>query len=155
MPDLTMKRKITVKDVMGPLVRPNDGDKPTDLFTVIGHATGIRSGEDKYHAGQEFHALTGEFEAVNLATGEIFWAPQCFIPEPMHSLIVAQLTSGKVKALKFSAMVGYKYAKTSVGYEFIVKPLLKPEKSDALEELRASLPQPIAQKALPKSKAAA
>jgi hypothetical protein len=71
--ETTPLRKINAKTVWGKIKNddiPEKGSKP--LFRVIGQAMGTREGDGDYG---EWVALVGNFEAVNLATGEVFAAP--------------------------------------------------------------------------------
>jgi len=151
--DYTLLRKITVKGVYGAIVRPSEGDKPTDIMHVIGNASGVREIEDKFKPGQMTYALRGQFEATNVVTGEVFTAPECFLPEPTQSMITDQIRKGSTD-VQFAVSLSYKFAKTAVGYEYVTKPHVKASGVDLLAELRATLPQ-IAAPVKEKSKKAA
>jgi len=138
--DYTLLRKITVKGVYGAIVRPSEGDKPTDIMHVIGNASGVREIEDKFKPGQMTYALRGQFEATNVVTGEVFTAPECFLPEPTQSMIADQIRKGSTD-VQFAVSLSYKFAKTAVGYEYVTKPHVKASGVDLLAELRATLPQ--------------
>lgn len=141
MTDTTIRRKITVRDVWGKIDRPKEGDLPVEIMHVIGVAEGTRYGEDKFNAGQQFVALTGRFEAVNVKTGEVTIGPQCFIPEPMQSLIASELANTDTEGVKFAVSISYKYSNTPIGYEYIVKPLVEFSGVDPLADIRKMLPK--------------
>lgn len=123
--------KIAPRSVCGRIAKPS---KAEVLFNVYGVASGFMSGESNYGP---WECLTGNFEAVNLQTGEVFQSPRAFLPRVAHGMIVAQFKQGKEGvAVRFALEVGVKPADTSVGYEYTVAPLVKPEEDDALMELR-------------------
>lgn len=148
-------RKISAARVVGNVKafapRPNqDGGIPKDvvpLFRIFGSASDVRPGNSD---NGPFVALKGRFEAVSLLpdqdTGEIrdetFVAPECFLPEPTHSILVGELTAknseGKrvVDSLDFAFEVGVKAAKNPVGYEYVCMPLVEHQGSDPLSALR-------------------
>lgn len=139
-------KKISPKTVVGDVTPP---EKPTALFTVIGIASGIKSGPSPYG---EYVALTGQFEAMNLETGEQYVAPICFLPDPLQGMIVAQLRTpdenGKMVTVQFGVEVGVRAAKSATGYEYTVRELVEADRNDPLADLRKALP------ALPKPDAA-
>jgi hypothetical protein len=134
-----------------------DGSLPKDvvpLYRVFGSGADVRTGNSD---NGPFVALKGRFEAVSLVadpetgevSGQVFVAPECFLPEPTHSILVAELTQkdadGKrvVSSLDFAFEVGVKAAKNPVGYEYVCVPLMEHTGSDPLAALRskvASLP---------------
>ena len=146
---INLKRKLTVRDVVGNFTKPKEGEKPREIMTVIGVARGIRTGEDKFKAGEVFKALKGHFEATNLGSGEIFSAPECFLPEPLHSMITNQLEDpeNKVDGVRFAATVTVEWDNSQIGYKYGVKPHVRPVEVDMLGDLRDSLPKLDAPKA--------
>lgn len=151
--DYTLLRKITIKAVFGTIDRPKENDKPVEIMHIIGNASGVRELEDKFKPGQVTYALRGQFEATNTVTGEVFTAPECFLPEPTQSMIADQLRKGSTD-VQFAVSLSYKFSKTAVGYEYVTKPHVKASGVDLLAELRAALPQ-IAAPAKEKGKKAA
>lgn len=152
--NFTLLRKITVKGVFGPITRPNKGDKPVDIMHVLGNVSGVRELEDKFKPGELSYALRGNFEATNLETGEMFTAPECFLPEPTQSMLVEQIKKGEVD-VQFVITISYKHSETAIGYEYVSKPHMKPTGVDILANLRAALPQLSAPVAKDKGKKAA
>lgn len=135
-------KKISAKTIVGNLSAP---EKATPLYTVIGIANGIKTGNSTYG---EWLALTGRFEAVNIETGEAYVAPQVFLPEPMQGLIAATVRTpddiGNTPSVKFAVEVGFKPAKSVLGYEYTVRELIDAEENDPLADLRKALPAPKA-----------
>lgn len=155
-------RKISAPRVIGNVKafapRPGqDGSIPRDvvpLYRVFGSANDVRTGNSD---NGPFTALKGRFEAVSLVpdqetgevSGETFVAPECFLPEPTHSILVGELSgrdeNGKrvVESLDFAFEVGVKASKNPVGYEYVCVPLMEHAGSDPLAALRqkvAALP---------------
>lgn len=133
-------KKISAKTIVGTVTVP---EKATPLYTVIGIANGIKSGMSTYG---EWLALTGQFEAMNLESGEAFVAPQVFLPEPLNGLIAAKIRTpdenGQPVSVRFAVEVGVKPAKTTMGYEYTVRELVDASENDPLADLREALPAP-------------
>jgi len=81
------------------------------------------------------------FEEIN-STGEIFQAPQCFLPEPFHSAVVKKISADGTIAVDFAFEVGVKAPgpDATVRYEYTCRPISDPSKADPLAHLRARLP---------------
>lgn len=127
-------RKISAKTVVGKIQKP---EKATSLFHVFGIARSVRTGESNYGP---WVALIGQFEATNLETGETFVAPQCFLPEPIGSMMAAQVQNEDTESVQFGLEVGIKPADTAVGYEYTSKALVESKEADPLADLRAKMP---------------
>jgi hypothetical protein len=144
-----------------------DGNVSKDvipLYRVFGQASNVRRGESD---NGPFAALVGRFEAVVVAadpeTGEVdgaaFTAPECFLPEPINSMVADELArkdaNGKreVESLEFAFEVGIKASpSSSVGYEYTCTPLIERSGADPLAAMRAkvaALPPPKVKAALP------
>lgn len=142
-PEMESRRRITAKTVMGKIKKDwiPEGKGTTPLFQVIGQAYGTRKGEGDYGP---WVALVGQFEAVNLKTGEFFSGPECFLPEPYNGMIVDRLTGeGRANAVDFAYEIGLKAPgeDSTVQYEYTCKPIHDPKAGDPLKELRARLPK--------------
>ena len=137
-------RKISPKNICGKLDKP---EKATALYHVIGIASGTKTGNSDY--GQ-WIALKGQFEATNVATGEVSAAPICFLPEPLNSMIAAKLDETDKdgnqvnSSVQFAVEVGYKPADNAYGYEYTTKEIIESDQADPLAALRNE-----AKKALP------
>ena len=129
-------RKISAKSVCGRIEAPK---KAVKLFTVFGIATKVKTGQSDYGP---WTALVGQFEAVNAETGEIFQAPQCFLPDPMNSMIAEQLEecdedgNRVTQSVQFSVDVGIKPSDVPVGYEYTTKTVVESDNADPLAALR-------------------
>ena len=138
--EINLLRKITVKSVFGQVIRPKEGDKQVDIIHCIGSVSGVRDLEDKFKPGQLTYALRGQFEAVNLTTGEVFTAPEAFLPDPTQSMLAELVRKGETD-LQFAVTLSYKFSKNAIGYEYVTKHHVKASSVDALSNLRALLPQ--------------
>lgn len=134
----TLIKKISAKTVVGRVTAP---EKAMGLFTVVGIANGTRTGNSAYG---DWIALTGQFEATNMETGEAFAAPQVFLPEPLQGMIAAQVRTpdkdGNTPSVQFGVEVGVKPADNSFGFEYTVKEIVNVEQNDPLADLRKALP---------------
>lgn len=136
--ETTAIRKISSKTVVGKIPNPPEkGVRP--LWQVIGQATGVKAGTTQFG---EFQALVGVFEAVNVETGEVFEAPQCFLPEPQNGAIATKLLNGNATAVEFALEIGIKApgAGSQQRYEYTCKTLREAGESDPLDGLRRKLP---------------
>ena len=138
-------KKISAKQVVGNVKKvvadslKNDGDK-MDLYNVIGIATGVKTGETDYGP---WIAFTGQFEATNIETGEVFQSGKCHMPEPLdqmiHDVIVQKDTDGNpaVESVQFAYTVGVKRRDDlQVGYEYTLREIVSADAADPLAALR-------------------
>ena len=142
-------KKISAKTVCGKIEIPKN--KKEDLFSIMGIANGTKMTVTQYG---EAIGFVGDFEAVNIATGEVFRSPIAYIPDPAQGLLIAKLKTHP--DVQFSFIVGTFASTNSVtGYEYSVRPINAGEQADALKALRAmtraALPAPTR---LPAPKAA-
>lgn len=133
-------KKLTPKTILGG--KPEKPAQASDLFTIYGKATGVKTGESTYGP---WAAILGQFEAVKADTGEVYFSTVAILPEPMNSAIVDRVKSGKDgEEVRFAFVIGIKPADTATGYEYTTKPLQEPTADDGLNDLRA-----LAQKHVP------
>lgn len=132
-------RKISAKTVCGKTEKP---EKATALFIVGGIANKVKTGDSLYGT---WTALIGQFEATNISTGEVFVAPQCFLPEPMNGMIAASLEQvdedGKRlnASVQFAVEVGVKKSDNQIGYEYTAKEIMKSDAADPLASIREKI----------------
>lgn len=115
---------------------------------VVGVANGYKAGQtDK----GEYVTLLGEFQAINLMTGEQFTSSRAIIPTFIAENFVPALQQhGNAE---FALDIGARRKDSAVaGYEFIMRPLIESKASDRLSALLevASKAAPLAL-AAPKS----
>lgn len=111
-----------------------------DAFTVYGIAKGVKTGVSTYG---EWTAFQGTFEGVNLITGEAYAAVQCFVPEPLQSMLIEAMK--KASTIEFAFKVGVKRRDDlERGYEYVVTPLTETQEANPLAHLKAlALPASI------------
>lgn len=148
MSDVIMLKKLGAKQILGDVKKvvadqcANDGDTYR-AYSVFGTADGIRTGTSNYG---EWTAFQGRMEAINYVTGEHYAAVQCFIPEPLQSLIKGALAENDSVEFAFSVAVKRR-DDLKEGYEYLVQPHKQATEADPLEKLRALVPQLEAPKA--------
>jgi hypothetical protein len=128
------------------------------LYKVYGFATGTRKDtdierkeDDKRPGFGSWECLIGQFEAVNLDTGEVFRSGQCFLPQFAIDMVSGQFGDG-VERVKFAFEVGAKFdATTPTKYTYQVAPLLDVAEDDPLKAIAAMVEKP-AQLTAPKPK---
>ncbi|MGH9436414.1 MAG: hypothetical protein ACRD22_00615 [Terriglobia bacterium] len=157
---MNILNKLTMKAI-GAQPPPHSITEAVALAHVFGKANGYKTGSTTYGLYDKFH---GEFEGVNLATGEVYVASNFLCPPIMESLIKEALKQagaegGKVgnvaaheadvegkdteSPVLFAFEVGAKPTAKKDGpdrgngYEYTVKLLTPARRSDALESLRA------------------
>lgn len=145
---MKLLKKITVKGVFGDLKsavlasavkdgKMNDG-VVVPVMRVVGKC--IRYEIKSTDFGDSI-CLKGNFQATNLATGEIFRGNTCYLPET-----AADMVAGAMEDDTASVEFGFDIEAVSdsgvpTGYTYTVTPLIKPQEDDALSRLAASLPQ--------------
>lgn len=141
MSKVTIVSRLSAKKICGKINKP---EGKTPLLQVFGIATGTKTGESTYGP---WVALTGQFRAVNLETGELFQSGVCFLPRMGTDLVTPLLKTDGVNGLEFALNIGVVPSDTNTGYEYYVEPVLQAGESDPLEALQkkvtqASLPAP-------------
>jgi len=132
--------KITVKGICGALKEP---EKPVKLLQVYGLVRSSEVGKTTYG---EYIRFRGNFEAVNLETGQMYQSGALILPAIAESLLygaAASLEEGS--ALRFAFEIGIKPSKSPTGYDYTVTPLVEGSENDPLADLRSQV------KALPSS----
>lgn len=158
---MNILNKITMKAI-GAQPAPHTVESAEVLAHVFGKANGYDTGSTNYGFYDKFH---GEFEAVNLRTGEVFAAANLLCPPIMENLIKQALKDAGAEGGKignkathekdvagkdaqapvlFAFAVGVKPTPkkegardSGSGYEYTVSVLTPSKRSDALESLRA------------------
>ena len=103
----------------------------TDILKIAGVITAIRPGQTQLG---EYAELVGQFQAVNLVTGEMFQSGKAILPNFIADPMVEASKGGS--EVEFAIQIGVKRNEGSVvGYEFSVKPLVEPKVSDKLAKL--------------------
>lgn len=138
MSTLAILSKISMAKVVGKIKKPTE---KTYLMQVFGIANGIENGTSQYG---NWTALKGQFRAVNLESGEMFQAGECFLPNIALNLVQGALTDEN-KSVEFAFNVGVYPADNAFGYEYCCDPLMAAAETDPLEIMQkklAALPAP-------------
>lgn len=140
---MQLVKKLGAKQILGNVKKTvaencaKDGDT-FRAYSIAGICNGIKTGTGTY--GQ-WTAFQGKMEATNYASGEAFAAVQCFIPEPLQSMLLDALEKTDTVEFAFSVHVKRR-DDLKEGYEYIVEPHMKAQEADPLAALRALLPAP-------------
>lgn len=135
MSNVQIVAKLSAKKVCGKIKKP---EKKTVLMQIFGVATGTKSGESNFGG---WVALTGQFRATNLETGEIYQSGICYLPNTALNLIIPMLAKDGVDGLEFAFNIGVIPADNAFGYEYYVEPMLEPKENDPLEMLAKRVSQ--------------
>lgn len=136
---------------------PRSVKEKTELAHIYGRAERVSEGSTTYGI---FHKYKGNFEAVNLATGEVYRSGTLLLPEIadailLQGLLAAGATLGKEKIgntpgvegervqgdpVDFAVSIGVipmeSKDDTGRGYQFTVKPMMEVTAADPLKALR-------------------
>lgn len=120
----------------------DDGAAPLDLCTIMGFANGFKHGEDPKSA-TIWTCLTGEFEGVNLQTGESYRSGKLFLPAGIQDVVEAPLKQAaadkKEVVIRFAFSISAVKASNPIGYSYEARPLLTPQEDDSLAQLRKQI----------------
>lgn len=133
MTDANLVSKISVAKCHGKLDKKNLPKAP--ILRVAGIASGTLTGSSTYGP---WTALSGDFYAVNLETGEEFRSGKCFMPATALSLVEGAL-AGSPEGVEFAFDFGVKAAENAIGYEYTTKSVVKAKESDAMGALLAKV----------------
>ena len=139
--------KITMKVMFGEVKDYVVENDQVDLMKIYGVAKRKEQFKAIFGKEESFSwCLHGTFKAQNLRTKEMFYASRCFLPELASNLIADQI-EGDDNLVQFAFVIGVKYSKNIVGYEYSVKPLVAPVENDVIAQLekqadQAALPAP-------------
>lgn len=153
---VTMLKKLGAKQILGNVRQTvkefcaNDGDV-IPAYSVFGTANGVKSGVSQYG---DWTAFVGNMEAINHASGERFAAVQCFIPDPLQTILLKGLEEHENIEFSFTVKVKRR-DDLKEGYEYLVEPHKQATEADPLEKLRALVPNIPALQKLPASEQAA
>lgn len=126
-----------------------DKNKIHPLYRVYGFATGTRKDTDIERKETDtrpgfgsWECLIGQFEAVNLDTGEVSRSGQCFLPQFAVDMVSGQFGDG-VDRVKFGFEIGAKFdATTPTKYTYQVAPLLEVSEDDPLKAIASQISAP-------------
>lgn len=136
-------KKLSVATVCGAIdlkkliAAPNSTLK---LMRVIGLAVGTKQGHSSYG---EWTSLLGQFEAVNIETGETHSASTLFLPDVALLPIQIALSQEGTKGVEFAIELSAKYSENKKpggsAYEYVFETLLPPDQNDPISRMKARL----------------
>ena len=127
--DIEIEKKLSAKIIVGK--RIGKIDAPKDLFTVIGIATGTKTGQSNYG---EWVGLRGQFEVTRCEDGKVLQAPLMILPD----VAMAQL-AGHVWPAQFAFLVRVVPSLNSAGFEYELDSIVAPQSHDPLAVLRNAM----------------
>lgn len=139
----TLLKKLGAKQITGDVKKivrehlANDGDRMA-LYTVFGRVDSIRTGDHPTYGA--WVAFGGMVESINHVTGEEAASNQAFLPEPLSSMLKAELENAD--SIEFAVTVDVKRRDDlGQGYEYLPIPHIQSTDNDPLAHLRAKLPE--------------
>ncbi len=133
MSKLEMIKKLSTSKIMGKKPRLNEGEKSRVLYQVVGIASGRKTGEHSEFG--PWCALTGNFAAVNLASGEEFRSGVLFLPDVALDPIIGHMDTGAT-SIEFGYTISImEDEKSATGYVYTATPIMEPDENDPLEKL--------------------
>lgn len=137
---MALIKKISIAKVIGNLkkmVAADEITEPTPVMRVFGVATGVKEGNSD---NGPWVAVTGQFKAINLLSGEESASGVCFMPDVAIDSVVGQLRQDGINAVEFGYDIICRPSEDSaVGYEYDAEPLIKPNEDDAVTRLEAAI----------------
>lgn len=124
-----VEKKLSAKIIVGK--RIGKIDAPQDLFTVIGIATGTKTGQSNYG---EWVGLRGQFEVVRADDGKVLHAPLMILPDAAMAMIPPFALP-----CEFAFRVRVVPSLNGAGFEYEVTALVGPRSHDPLAELRQTV----------------
>lgn len=126
--------KLTLK-TMDAQPKPHSINEATDLATIYGVIRGKKVGQSNFG---DFVNFSGEFEGVNIQTGEVFRSGNMILPKMMESMLAGSFDEdAKDISIEFGVKIGViPSEKGNTGYEYTISPLIETAPSDALLALR-------------------
>jgi hypothetical protein len=142
--------KMSAKSIIGKIKARLPKDEKGDLviggvaslFRVYGLATGVKKGSTNFG---EWLSFSGQFEAVDSESGEVFQSANLFLPDVAQNLLFpAVMDESNISGVTFAFDVGVKEDKSAdgqgAGYNFTVSSILEVKETDAMAHLKAALP---------------
>lgn len=112
--DIETGKKLSAKIIIGK--RIGKIDKPMDLFSVIGVATGVKSGQSTYG---EWQGWRGQFEVVRCSDGKVMQAPLLILPPAARdSLWPSYDTVIDSFPFEFGLLIGIDPSTNQAGFEY-------------------------------------
>lgn len=129
--------KISVKTLKCvPAVAKAEG-REIDIARIYGVARALVFKESA--SGDTTVGLAGDFEGVNLTTGEVFGSGVAYLPSGIAEMFTTKLEGDNPAPVQFALTIAARPDSNAAGYSYVAKPVLALEQADPLAELRASM----------------
>ena len=139
MTEITNVKKLTTKIIVGKKIGKIEAR--TVLYSIIGVATGLKTGESNYGA---WTGLLGRFEAERTADGAMFSAPLVLLPDEALSPIVSAVRASK-DGVEFALIVSAEPTLSAPGYVYDIASVVAPRRNDMLAGLRNAMQAYVSQ----------
>lgn len=134
-------KKVTVKGVVGDpknIAKQHENNAQVPLVRVYGLATEFKAKNSEYG---DYILFSGQFEATNLLTGEVYRSGSMILPPVAEGPLHGALENTEGTSVQFAYEIGLRVDEEMIrGYEFNVKSLIPDDDHDPLSQLRAQLP---------------
>lgn len=125
---------VTVTDTKGITKQALRGVKKT-YMRVAGVVKKYKIIDTNFGESFEF---SGEFEAINLITGETFSGGKAFLPSVAASFLESAIDAAEGKMVEFVIDIGIIPDENTVGYLYEITPIYKTASTNRLQELLAA-----------------
>ena len=132
--------KITMRTIgLTPAKHVAADGKVVAVAQVYGIAQKIQIVEDKVR-GDSFESIRGQFEAVNLETGEVYQSGTLYLPSGIHDLVASAVKGldpdDRKAAIRFKLEIGVVKSTNPAGYSYEARNLVNASEVDPLADLR-------------------
>jgi hypothetical protein len=139
--------KMSVKALGANPARAKTEEKSVDLVRIYGIASGLVFKADP-KTGDIQTAISGDFEGVNLESGEVFRSGILWLPGGIQELLINAVDSGETdkndkpvyNSVRFGFTISAVPATNPIGYSYAAEQLIDAKKDDPLADLREQLP---------------
>jgi hypothetical protein len=133
----TIVGRINMKNI-GVSVAALVADQPVAVARIFGKANGLKDIVDKSR-GDFYEVLTGDFEAINIASGVTYRSPTLVLPSGLHELVaksLASLPEDQSGSVDFGLEIRVVKADNKSGYTYQAVNLIPAQVVDPLKNLR-------------------
>lgn len=118
-----------------------DGEDKLALCRIFGKAVEVGAQEDKFTPGNFVSYFKGNFEGINMQTGETYRSGKLYLPKGISEIVEAAVKTMREKdeataSVSFAFELRSVKASNPIGYSYEAVALRKPEAEDELAEIR-------------------
>lgn len=138
--------KMTVKGVGANPAKAKADNQKTPLCRIYGTASGVVHKVD--NRGEPITGITGNFEGVNLETGEVYKSGVLYLPGGIHEMLLNAVDQGEdddkgkpvYNSVNFAFDISAVPATNPIGYSYEASQLIEATTADPMAEIRGALP---------------